>query len=114
MSRAALASQFLMFTNLIKIKTRKTECTVTLISQKNSRQMETSLTFLRKYIFSVMKRLFNNYRCPFSLPHNFLLNFYVDQMIKHMSPWGRQLRKKRLHFSKLFKSIQTGRLKSVT
>ena len=31
MSRAALASQFLMFTNLIKIKTRKTECTVTLI-----------------------------------------------------------------------------------
>lgn len=76
--------------------------------------METSLTFLRKYIFSVMKRLFNNYRCPFSLPHNFLLNFYVDQMIKHMSPWGRKLRKKRLHFSKLFKSIQTGRLKSVT
>ena len=51
MSRAALASQCLMFTNLIKIKTRKTECTVTLISQKNSRQMETSLTFLRKYIF---------------------------------------------------------------
>ena len=55
--------------------------------------METSLTFLRKYIFSVMKRLLNNYRCPFSLPHNFLLNFYVDQMIKHMSPWERQLSK---------------------
>lgn len=56
--------------------------------------METSLTFLRKYIFSVMKRLLNNYRCPFSLPHNFLLNFNVDQMIKHMSPWGRQVGKK--------------------
>ena len=53
MSRAALASQFLMFTNLIKIKTRKTECTVTLIFffQKNSWQIEKSLTFLRKYIF---------------------------------------------------------------
>lgn len=34
-----------------------------------------------------MKRLLNNYRSPFPLPHNFLLNFYVDQMIKHMSPW---------------------------
>lgn len=55
--------------------------------KKKSWQIEKSLTFLRKYIFSVMKRLLNNYRCPFPLPHNFLLNFYVDQMIKHMSPW---------------------------
>lgn len=53
MSRAALASQFLVFTHLIEVKTRKTECTVTLIffQKKNSWQIEKSLTFLRKHIF---------------------------------------------------------------
>lgn len=34
MSRAPLASQFPMFIHLIKVKTRKTECTVTLIFKK--------------------------------------------------------------------------------
>ena len=54
MSRAALASQFLMYTNLIKVKTRKNWVHGNLNffqKKKNSWQTEKSLTFLRKYIF---------------------------------------------------------------